>query len=304
MPSQAMQQLIDALREGQKANASETPPALEERRADFAPAGRPHPMPDDVVVADVTAGGVPAHWVAAPGADAGRVLLFLHGGGYELGSLRSDGELAARLGRASGMRVLFPEYRLAPEHPFPAAIDDVLAAWRWLRTDQGLSGSSLAVAGDSAGGGLAVALLVATRDAGEAMPAAAVLMSPTVDLTSSGASMTERADQDPISTPAMLRQLASDYLAGADPKTPLASPLFASLSGLPPLLVLVGTADVLLSDSERLAAAAAEAGVDVTLEVGEGLPHVYPLMLGTPEAAEATDQIGKFLQARVRQESK
>ncbi|HYB31644.1 MAG TPA: alpha/beta hydrolase [Solirubrobacteraceae bacterium] len=300
MPSQAMQQLIDALREEQKASASHAAPTLEERRADFAPGGRTHPMPDDVVVADVTADGVPAHWVAAPGADAGRVLLFLHGGGYELGSLHSDGELAARLGRASGMRVLFPEYRLAPEHPFPAAIDDVLAAWRWLRTDQDLSATSLAVAGDSAGGGLAVALLVATRDAGEAMPAAAVLMSPTVDLTSSGASMTERADQDPISTPAMLRQFASDYLAGADPKNPLASPLFASLSGLPPLLVQVGTADVLLSDSERLAAAAAGAGVDVTLEIGEGLPHVYPLMLGTPEAAEATEQIGKFLRPRVR----
>jgi monoterpene epsilon-lactone hydrolase len=257
-------------------------------------------VPDDVLVTEVTAGGVPAHWLTAPGADTGRVLLFLHGGGFEFGSVRSDGELAARLGRASGMRVLFPEYRLAPEHPFPAAIDDVLAAWRWLRDGQHLSATSMAVAGDSAGGGLAVALLVATRDAGEALPATAALMSPTVDLTSSGASMTERADQDPFSTPALLRQLASGYLAGADPKTPLASPLFAALSGLPPLLVLVGTADLLLSDSERLAAAAAEAGVDVTLEIGEGLPHVYPIMLGTPEAAEATEQIGKFLRARVR----
>jgi monoterpene epsilon-lactone hydrolase len=299
MPSQAMQDVIDAFRDQQKASASQAPPTLEERRAKFAPAGRLHPVPDDVLVQEVTAGGVPAHWLVAPGTDPGRVLLFLHGGGFELGSLRSDGELAARLGRASGMRVLFPEYRLAPEHPFPAAIDDVLAAWRWLRTDQGLSETSIAVAGDSAGGGLAVALLVATRDAGEALPAATVLMSPTVDLTSSGASMTERADQDPFSTPALLRQLASDYLAGADPKTPLASPLFASLSGLPPLLVLVGTADLLLSDSERLAAAATEAGVDVTLEIGEGLPHVYPIMLGTPEAAEATDRIGKFLRARV-----
>jgi monoterpene epsilon-lactone hydrolase len=131
------------------------------------------------------------------------------------------------------------------------------------------------------------------------LPAAAVLMSPTVDLTSSGASMTERADQDPISTPAMLRQFASDYLAGADPKTPLASPLFASLAGLPSLLIQVGTADLLLSDSERLAAAAAQAGVDVTLQIGEGLPHVYQLLLGTPEAAEATEQIGKFLRVRV-----
>jgi monoterpene epsilon-lactone hydrolase len=299
MLSQAMQDSINAFRDQREASAGQAPPTLEESRAAFAPAGRLHPVPDDVRVTEVNAGGVPAHWLAAPGADPGRVLLFLHGGGFELGSLRSDGELAARLGRAGGMRVLFPEYRLAPEHPFPAAIDDVLTAWRWLRTDQGLNARSMAVAGDSAGGGLAVALLVATRDAGEALPAAAALMSPTVDLTSSGASMTERVEQDPFSTPALLRQLAADYLAGADPKTPLASPLFASLAGLPPLLVEVGTADLLLSDSERLAAAAAEAGVDVTLEVGEGLPHVYPILLGTPEAAEATERIGKFLRARV-----
>ena len=300
MPSQAMQDSIDALRDRRQASASHAPPTLEEQRATFTPGDRLHPVPDDVVVGEVTAGGVPAHWLAAPGTDTGRVLLFLHGGGYELGSLRSDGELAARLGQASGMRVLFPEYRLAPEHPFPAATDDVRAAWRWLRTGQGLSARSIAVAGDSAGGGLAVALLVALRDAGEALPAAAVLMSPTVDLTSSGASMTERAEQDPISTPAMLGQFASGYLAGADPRTPLASPLFASLAGLPPLLVQVGTADLLLSDSERLATAAAGAGVDVILEVGEGLPHVYQLLLGTPEAAEATGQIGKFLRTRVR----
>ena len=299
MPSRAMQDVIDALRDRQKASAGQAPPTLDERRAAFTPGDRLHPVPDDVVVREVTAGGVPAHWLTAPGADANRVLLFLHGGGYEFGSLRSDGELAARLGRASRMRVLFPEYRLAPEHPFPAAIDDILAVWRWLLAEQNLNASSTAVAGASAGGGLAVALLVATRDAEEALPAAAVLMSPTVDLTSSGASMTERADQDPISTPAMLRQFASDYLAGADPKTPLASPLFASLRGLPPLLVQVGTADLLLSDSERLARAAAEAGVDVTLDVGEGLPHVYQLLLGTPEAAEATEKIGKFLRARV-----
>jgi epsilon-lactone hydrolase len=299
MPSGAMRDVIDALRYKRRSTTGEAPPTVAQRRATFAPGGRLHPVPDDVVVTNVTAGGVPAHWLAAPGADAGRVLLFLHGGGYELGSVRSDGELAARLGRAGGMRVLFPEYRLAPEHPFPAAIDDVLAAWRWLLTDQLLNPRSIAVAGDSAGGGLSVALLVAIRDAGKELPAAAVLMSPTVDLTSSGASMTERADQDPISTPAMLRQFASDYLAGADPKTPLASPLFASLSGLPPLLVQVGTADLLLSDSQRLAEAAAEAGVDVILEIGDGLPHVYPIMLGTPEAAEATLQIGRFLRARV-----
>ena len=299
MPSRAMDEVLDDLRAQRAAAAGQAPPTLAARRATFAPAGRPHPLPDDVRVTDVSAGGVPAHWLDAPGTDPGRVLMFLHGGGFEFGSVASDGELAARLGRAAGMRVLFPEYRLAPEHRFPAAIDDVISAWRWLRDVAGVDAESIAVAGDSAGGGLAVGLLVALRDAGSALPAAAALMSPTVDLTSSGASMTERVDQDPISTPAMLRQFAADYLDGADPRTPLASPLFASLTGLPPLLILVGTADLLLSDSERLAAAADQAGVDVTLEIGEGLPHVYPLMEGTPEAAEATRQIGSFLRARV-----
>jgi epsilon-lactone hydrolase len=299
MPSQEMRDLIGAFREHRKAVAGHAARPLEEIRAAFTPGGRPHPIPDDVRVTKVSADDVPAYWIDAPEADTGTVLLFLHGGGFELGSLSSHGELAARLGRASGMRVLFPEYRLAPEHPFPAAIDDVLTAWRWLRNDQRRSARSIALAGDSAGGGLAVALLVATRDAGEDLPAAAVLMSPTVDLTNSGPSMTERADQDPISTPAKLSQFASDYLAGADPTTPLASPLFAALSGLPPLLVLVGTADVLFSDSQRLAETAAAAGVDVSLEIGEGLPHVFPIMLGTPEAVDATERIEKFLRARI-----
>jgi monoterpene epsilon-lactone hydrolase len=237
MPSPAMQQLIDGFRDHRAARTGQAPPTLDERRAGFAPAGRLHPLPDDVLITAVTAGGVPAYWLDPPGIDPSQVLVFVHGGGFQLGSLRSHGELAARLGRASRMRVLFPEYRLAPEHPFPAAIDDVLAAWHRLRTGQDLGAGSIAVAGDSAGGGLAVALLVALRDAGEALPAAAALMSPHVDLTSSGASMTERADQDPIFAPAALREFASDYLGGADPKTPLASPLFASLASLPPLLV-------------------------------------------------------------------
>ncbi|MBV9793714.1 MAG: alpha/beta hydrolase [Actinobacteria bacterium] len=301
MPSQAMQDVIDYIRKAQQATgAGQAAPTLAQRRAAFAPAGHRHPIPGDVRVAAVDANGVPAYWLTAPDGDPGRVLLFLHGGGFQLGSLASDGELAARLGRASGMRVLFPEYRLAPENPFPAAIDDVMAVWHWLRDDQRLDVRSLAVAGDSAGGGLAVSSLVATRDAGLALPAAAALMSPTVDLTSSGASMTERAAQDPFSTPALLRELAAGYLGGANPVNTLASPLFAPLGGLPPLLILVGTADILLSDSERLAAAAAKAGDNVTLHVGDGLPHVYPIMLGTPEAAEATGQIGRFLRARIR----
>jgi monoterpene epsilon-lactone hydrolase len=300
MTSQAMQDALAALWQRRSVSAPHPPQSVDEERAGFVPADVIHPIPDDVRVTAVTAGTASAYWLDAPAVQADSVLIFLHGGGFQFGSLRSDGELAARLGRASGMRVLFVEYRLAPEHPFPAAVDDVISAWRWLRDDQHLDAHSLAIAGDSAGGGLTMALLVAIRDAGEALPAAAVLMSPTVDLTSSGASMTERVDQDPISTPELLAVLAADYLAGADPKTPLASPLFASLAGLPPLLIQVGTADLLLSDAERLAVAASTVGVAVRLEVGEGLPHVYQLLLGTPEAAEATERIGRFLWERVK----
>lgn len=298
--SPEMQQVLATLKERQRAAAGRPPAPVEEVRAGFVPADAIHPIPDDVRVTEVDAGGVPAHWLDPPGADAHRVLLFLHGGGFQLGSLASDGELAARLGRAAGMRVLFPEYRLAPEHPFPAALDDVRSAWEWLRSDQHLDASALAVAGDSAGGGLAVSLLVATRDEGGALPAAVVLMSPTVDLTSSGRSMTDRVDEDPVSTPELLRGLASDYLGGADPRTPLASPLFAPLGGLPPLLIQVGTADLLLSDAQRLAGAATQAGVSVTLETGDGLPHVYPLNADTPEAVEATERSGRFLRKHVR----
>lgn len=300
MPSPEMQELMREFRRRRDARATAPQPSIEQARAAYAPAGKVHPIPEEVSVVEVTAGDVPSYWLSAPDTDPARVLVYLHGGGYMLGSLRSNGELAARLGRTAGMRVLFPEYRLAPEHPFPAAVDDVRTVWRWLREEQGVAAESIALAGDSAGGGLVLALLTTLRDAGEELPAAAVLLSPFTDLTVSGASVTEPVDEDPIFTPDMIRGLGPVYLAGADPRSPLASPAFADLKGFPPLLVLVGTAELLLSDSERLAAAAADAGVDVTLHVGEGLPHVYPIMLGTPEAAEATGQIADFLRARIR----
>jgi monoterpene epsilon-lactone hydrolase len=233
--------------------------------------------------------------MSAPGADPDRVLFYLHGGGYSLGSLQSHGELAARLGRASGMSVLLVDYRLAPEHPFPAALDDALTAWRWLYREQAREAGSCAIAGDSAGGGLALALLVTLRGAGEPLPACAVLMSPWADLTSSGASI--HTAPDPLLTPEGLSLLAGNYLAGADATDPLASPLFASLDGLPPLLIQAGTAELLLSDSERLAQVATLAGVDVVLQIAEGMPHVYQSMLGTPEALDATSEIEKFLRS-------
>jgi epsilon-lactone hydrolase len=253
------------------------------------------PLPADVSVTDLNADGVPAHWLHIPNAGDGRVLMFVHGGGYSLGSLRSDGELAAQIGRAAEMHVFFPEYRLAPEHRFPAAFDDVLASWQWLRGVRGVAAESVVLAGDSAGGGLTLALLQTLRDAGDSLPAGAVLISPLLDLTASGASIIERADEDLVFTPDLIKSMAPTYLGDADPKTPAASPLFGSMAGLPPLLVQVGSAELLLSDSERLASAAAEAGVDITLHVGEGLPHVYQAAVATPEAVSAMRQIADFI---------
>jgi epsilon-lactone hydrolase len=202
--------------------------------------------------------------------------------------------LSSPLPRAAGRPALVPEYRLAPEHPFPAAVEDTLAAWRWLVGPAGVDPGGVLVVGDSAGGGLVLALLQSLRDAGKRLPAGAALLSPFLDLTASGASLTERADQDPILSPAAIRQLAGVYLDGADPREPAASPLFGSQRGLPPLLIQTGGAEVLLSDSERLAQAAAAAGVDVTLDIADGLPHVYHGALGTPEVTAAIGQIAEF----------
>jgi monoterpene epsilon-lactone hydrolase len=299
MPSQEMQDVIDGLRDQQKASASQAPPTLEQRRAAFAPAGRLHPVPDDVMVTEVTAGGVPAHWLAAPGADTGRVLMFLHGGGFQMGSLRSDGELAARLGRAAGMRVLFPEYRLAPEDPFPAAIGR--------RLDRlALAPHQPGPARGIDGGGRRLGRRRARRRPARGPPGrrAATARGRGPDVTDGGPDQFGSLDDRTCRSRSLLHPRIAPsarlrHLAGADPQAPLASPLFAPLTGFPPLLIQAGTADLLLSDAERLAAAALRTGVDVTLHIGEGLPHVYPIMLGTPEAAQATEQTGNFLRTRV-----
>lgn len=295
MPSPQMQEVINRLRQRRATPSSQPPQTYEEILGPYSLANQVNPLPADVSVTDLSANGVPAHWLHIPNAGDGRVLMFVHGGGYSLGSLRSDGELAAQIGRAAEMHVFFPEYRLAPEHRFPAAFDDVLASWQWLRAVRGVSAESVVLAGDSAGGGLTLALLQTLRDAGDSLPAGAVLLSPLLDLTASGASIIERADEDLVFTPDLIKSMAPTYLGDADPKTPAASPLFGSMAGLPPLLVQVGSAELLLSDSERLASAAAEAGVDITLHVGEGLPHVYQAAVATPEALSAMRQIADFI---------
>jgi epsilon-lactone hydrolase len=242
---------------------------------------------------------VPAEWVVAAGADSDRVLLYLHGGAYQIGSPATHRHMVALLSGAAGARVLSVDYRLAPEHPFPAALDDAVTAYRWLLatgTDRGV----LALAGDSAGGGLALATLVALRDAGEAMPAAAVVLSPWTDLALTGESLRTRADADVLIKPGGMAETAEAYLAGQDPRHPYASPLYADLHGLPPLLIHVGDAEVILDDSTRLAARARDHGVDVTLEVWDEMPHVWHAFAGLlPEADQAIERIGGWLSGRI-----
>ena len=285
-----------------RAHLAKLPPTesmtVAERRAQYERAEKAFPTPPEVKVEHVTTGTVPAEWLSPPGARADAAVLYLHGGGYVIGSPRSHRHLAATIGAAATARVLLPDYRLAPEHPCPAAVDDAVAAYRWL-LDRDLAPARIVIAGDSAGGGLTVATLLALRDAGVPLPAAGVCISPWVDLTCGGGSYATRAAVDPIVTREGVADMASAYLAGKDPKTPLASPLFADLHGLPPLLIHVGDAEVLLDDAVQLAERARKAGVDATLEVSDKMIHVwhwfFPML---DEGQAAIDRIGDFVRAR------
>ncbi|MBM4255071.1 MAG: alpha/beta hydrolase [Deltaproteobacteria bacterium] len=243
----------------------------------------------------VSAGGVPAEWIAGPGAADDRVILYVHGGGYVMGSINTHREVVARLSKASGARGLALEYRLAPEHPFPAPVEDATAAYRWLLS-QNIKPSNIVVAGDSAGGGLTVATLLAIRDAKLPLPAAGVCISPWVDMEGTGESMKTRAKADPVVQKEGLLGMAQLYLGGKDPKSPLAAPLHADLKGLPPLLIQVGDAETLLDDSTRLADKAKKAGVKVELEVWPEMPHVWHLFAPfLPEGQQAIEKIGKYV---------
>jgi monoterpene epsilon-lactone hydrolase len=271
----------------------------QEMRANFEELGKNTPIPADIKQEKVNAGGVSAEWISAPNASADRAVLYLHGGGYVIGSINTHRDLMARISRASGFRVLGIDYRLAPEHPFPAAVEDAVAAYRWLLA-QGLQSARIAVAGDSAGGGLAVATLVAIRDAKLALPGAGVCLSPWIDLEGIGESMTSKASVDPVVQKDGLVGMAKAYLAGKDPRTPLAAPLYADLKGLPPLLIQVGESETLLDDSNRLADRAKGAGVKVTLEPWQEMIHVWQMFAPfLPEGQEAIDGIGKYLRATI-----
>jgi epsilon-lactone hydrolase len=270
-----------------------------QRRAQYERAERVFPTPPDVAVEIVKAPERNAEYLRPPGVLDEAAVLYLHGGGYVIGSPRSHRHLAAAIGRAAGTPTLLLDYRLAPEHPFPAAVDDAVAAYQWLLA-RGLPSRRIVVAGDSAGGGLTVALLLALRERGIPQPAGGVCISPWVDLTCSGASYATKAGTDPIVTRDGVAAMAQAYAGTGDFKGPLVSPLFADLRGLPPLLVQVGSEEVLLDDARGLSARARAAGVDVTLEEWPAMIHVWHWFLPMLDEAErAIATIGGFVRTRI-----
>lgn len=274
--------------------------SVETARAGFD-AGQTRPLSREARPRPVTVGGIPGLELY-PDATKGGTLLYIHGGGYVVGSARTGASLADGLAGRAGLRAISIDYRLAPEAPHPAAVEDGLAAYRGL-LGEGVEPDRLVLAGDSAGGGLTIATLLAARSAGLPQPAAAVLFSPWTDLTLSGGTIETKVDADPLFDRAALAWFAGRYLGDADPTDPLVSPAFADLAGLPPLLIQVGSREVLLDDSVRLAARAAEADVDVTLEVGAELPHVFQNQAGSLEEADAAlDRASRFLSERLTRE--
>jgi acetyl esterase/lipase len=243
----------------------------------------------------VTANKRPAEWVRAHGAREDRAVLYLHGGGYNICSPNTHRELAAYISMASNAKVLLLDYRLAPEHPFPGALEDAAATYRWL-LDLGFAGRTLALAGDSAGGGLAIATAIALREAGEALPSSIACLSPWTDLTMSGRSIRTHAEIDPMLNLELMNLMAANYIDDRDAGHPLISPLFADMQRIPPLLIQVGSDEMLLDDASRMAAKAERAGVAVTLKVYDRMWHVWHLTARImPEAQRAIEELGHFV---------
>jgi len=270
------------------------------RRARLDEVAAVWPVAEDVILEAVNAGGPAGEFSIAPGSDPSKALLFFHGGGYCSGSIVSHRRMVTEAGRASGARTLAVGYRLAPEHPYPAALEDALAAWRFLR-ESGCEAGRIVVGGDSAGAGLTLALLLHLREAGEALPACAWLVSPWTDLTMSGDTLAAKDADDPLIHKAYLEELAAAYVpAGTDRRDPRLSPLFANLAGLPPLLVQVGSEETLLADATRSAEAAGAARVAVTLEIWPRMIHAWPLWNARLEPGrQALAHLGAFVRERV-----
>jgi acetyl esterase/lipase len=266
-----------------------------QRRRDTDERGLANGLAADVKVEKVSANGVPAEWTSTPGVARDAAILYVHGGGYLLGSLDSHRHMVVELGRAANCVVLALDYRLAPEHPFPAAVEDAVAGYRFLLA-QGFKPGRIALAGDSAGGGLVVAAMVAIREAGLAQPGCGWCLSPWIDLEMLGDSMESKAAIDPIVQKANILDMARLYLGGADPRSPLAAPLYADLAGLPPLLIQVGAAETLLDDAIRLAQRAGAADVRVDLQIWPEMIHIWPIYYPELRAGkQALDAAGGFI---------
>jgi acetyl esterase/lipase len=294
MPSAQLAETLDFLRR----NAVPTDASVSERRRILDERVRALPALPGVRHEPVSVNGVPAEWVSVDDAERNRTLVFLHGGGYVAGSAAGSRDFVARLCRAADARALSLDYRLAPEAPFPAGIEDCVTAYRWL-LDLGAPPERCTLVGPSAGGGLAIAALLALRAAGDPLPACAVSLCPYGDLTGAADSLARNASQD-IMDPGVLRSFARLYLQGADPKGPLASPVFADLSGLPPLLIQAGSIETLVDDARALAERARACGVEVVYEEWEGMFHGWQTMASVlPEGAEAIAHVGDFIRRRI-----
>ena len=276
------------------------PVGWSERRQRLDEVGSTWPVAADGHCEAVDCDGVPGEWSLVSGSDRSKALLYFHGGGYCSGSITSHRRLVTEAGRAARLRTLAIDYRRAPEHPYPAAHDDALASWHFLRS-QGYPANSIAVGGDSAGGNLALALIERLRAAGEELPACAWLVSPWTDLTMSGATLQAKDDVDPLIHKAYLTELADAYAPPPlDRRDPLISPLFADLSGFPPMLIQVGSAETLLADATRLAEAAGVADVSVTLEIWPHMIHAWPVWnAALADGRRALANAGQFIRTRM-----
>ena len=289
------QQELEKVLEMFKARFAKPAKTVEDRRAGLEDMMTAFPLDEDIVCERVGAGGVPAEWITGPGADEDRIVVYLHGGGYVFGSVRSHRVLMSRISRASGARVLGLDYRLSPENPFPAPLQDTLAAYRWLLSN-GADHNRIVIGGDSAGGGLTVSALVAMRYLGEPMPAAGVCISPWTELEPKAESYDTNAAVDPSVSRELVQDLMKMFIGDKDPRAPMASPLFADLHGLPPLLVQVGSIEVILDDSTRLAQRGEAAGVDVELEVWDDMPHVWHQFASIlSDGQKAIERVGDFV---------
>jgi epsilon-lactone hydrolase len=293
-----VQSEIDAVRA--LLSSKPRPVGWPERRKRIAEVGAIWPVADDVEFTAVDVNGMPGEYSVVPGSDPSHVLMFFHGGGYCSGSIQSHRRLVTEAGRAARMRTLAVAYRLAPEHPFPAAYEDALTAWRFLR-NEGIATAHIAIGGDSAGAGLTLGLIDRLRDADEKLPACAWLISPWTDLTMSGSTLASKATVDPLIHKEYLKELADAYLpAGMDRKDPRVSPLYTDFGNFPPMLIQVGSNETLLDDATRLAARSGAADVAVTLEIWSHMIHAWPLWNAHLEdGRRALASAGSFIRAHL-----